>query len=81
MLKRPPEEVKEWMEGVTKEFEDFERRKVWRKVKITDIPRGRKLIGSKWVFKTEKNERKRARLVALGYTQVPGVDYTDNFSL
>ena len=47
MLKRPPEEVKKWMEGVQKEFDDFKRRKVWKIVKIKDIPKGRNLIGSK----------------------------------
>ena len=45
-----------------------------------DIPEGRKLIGSKWVFKVKRNGTYRSRLVALGYTQIPGVDYTDNFS-
>ena len=49
-------------------------------MKIKDIPKGRNLIGSKWVFKMKRDGRFRARIVALGYTQVPGVDYTDNFS-
>lgn len=45
-----------------------------------EVPKGRKLIGNKWVFKKNGNGVYRSRLVALGYSQIPGVDYTDNFS-
>jgi hypothetical protein len=37
-------------------------------------------IGSKWVFKVKSNGIYRARLVALGYSQVAGIDFTDNFA-
>ena len=80
MLKRPEAERNKWLEGMKKEFKDFERRKVWRRVKIKDIPDGRKLVGCKWVYKLKRNGVYRSRLVALGYTQVPGVDFTDNVS-
>ena len=42
------------------------------------IPEDRRLIGNKWVFKIKRDGTYRARLVALGYSQIPGVDYTDN---
>ena len=38
------------------------------------------MIGNKWVFKIKRDGTYRARLVALGYSQIPGVDYTDNFA-
>ena len=53
-------------------------REVWRKQK--KIPNDRRLIGNKWVLKIKRGGTYRARLVALGYSQIPGVDYTDNFA-
>ena len=70
-----PQETREWLEGVDKEFKDFEKRGVWRVIKKKDMPEGRRLIGNKWVFKVKRNGMYRSRLVALGYTQIPGVDY------
>ena len=80
MLKRPYEEKMEWLKGCQKELIDFARRGVWKIIKMHEVPKGRKLIGNKWVFKRKRDGRFRSRLVALGYSQIPGVDYTDNFS-
>ena len=44
------------------------------------IPEYRRLIGNKWVFKIKRDGIYRARLIALGYSQIPGVDYTDDFA-
>ena len=35
---------------------------------------------SKWVFKIKRNGIYRVRIVVYGYIQVPGVDYTENYS-
>ena len=56
------------------------RRGVWRHCQKNTIPENRRLIGAKWVFKVKNDGRHRARCVALGCSQIPGVDYTDNFS-
>ena len=53
---------------------------VWRKTDRKRIPNNRRLIGNKWVFKIKRDGTCRARLVALGYSQIPGVDCTDNFA-
>ena len=55
-------------------------RGVWRKTDRKKIPNNRRLIGNKWVFKIKRDGTYRARLVALGYSQIPGVDYKDNFA-
>ena len=75
-----PIERENWRGAIQKEFNDMEKREVWTLVKKEEVPKGRKAIGSKWVFKKKKSGVYRARLVALGYNQVPGVDFTDNFS-
>ena len=55
-------------------------REVWRKTERKKIHNNRRLIGNKWVFKIKRDGTYRARIVALGYSQIPGVDYTDNIA-
>ena len=69
-----------WREAIRKEFRDMTKRGVWRKTKMSDVPNGRTLVKSKWVFKIKQDLRFRARLVACGYSQIPGVDYSENYS-
>ena len=58
----------------------MKKRSVWKVKKKKDIPEDAKLLGSKWVFKHKKNGVYRARLMAKGYDQIPGVDYMENFA-
>ena len=53
---------------------------VWRKIDRAKIPENRRLIGNKWVLKIKRDGTYRARLVALGYRQILGIDYTDNYA-
>ena len=56
------------------------KRNVWKIVPIMELPNGRKPIGNKWVLKIKRDGRYQARLVCLGFTQIPGIDFQDNFS-
>ena len=69
-----------WRTAIRKEMRSMIDGEAWRKTERKKIPNDRKLIGNKWVFKTKRDGTYRARLVALGYSQIPGVDYTDNFA-
>ena len=69
-----------WRAAIRKEIRSMINRGVWRKTDWAKIPKNRRLIGNKWVFKIKRDGTYRARLAALGYSQIPGVDYTDNFA-
>ena len=68
-----------WRTVIKKEIRSMIERKVWRKTE-KKIPNNRRLIGNKWVFKIKRDSTYRARLVALRYSQIPRLDYTDNFA-
>ena len=71
-------ERENWRTAIGKEIRSMIERGVWRKTDTKRIPNNRSLIGNKWLFKIKRDGTYRARLVALGYSQIPGVDYTDN---
>ncbi|GKF15842.1 retrovirus-related pol polyprotein from transposon TNT 1-94 [Tanacetum coccineum] len=53
-----------------------------RRTQKVDLPNGKRVIGTKWVFRNKKDERgimikNKARLVAQGYTQEEGIDYDE----
>ena len=74
------EERQNWQIAIRKEIKSMINRGVWRKMDNVKIAENGRLIGNKWVFKMKRDGTYRARLVALGYSQIPGVDYTDNFA-
>ena len=54
------------------ELTDMKKRGVWEIINKNSIPKDWSLIQNKWVSKQTKNSIYQARLVALGYSQVPG---------
>ena len=75
----PIRQVDIWRAVITKEIRSIIERWVWRNTDGKTIPNNRSLIGNKLVFKIKRDETYREILVALGYSQIPGVDYRDNF--
>ena len=70
-----------WQTAMQREMQSLEENDVWT---LVELPKGRKAIGSKWVYKVKINadgtpERYKARLVAQGFSQRQGVDYDETF--
>nr|GFA65632.1 hypothetical protein [Tanacetum cinerariifolium] len=60
-----------WIEAMQEELLQFKLQKVWV---LVDLPKGKRVIGSKWVFRNKKDERgivirNKVSLVAQGHTQ------------
>ena len=78
--KRP--DAKKWLKAAQDEMDSLLEHDTWS---LTKPPLGRKIIGSKWVFKIKHDangeaERYKCRLVAQGYTQAQGIDYHETFA-
>jgi hypothetical protein len=72
-----------WKQAIQVELDSLTKRKVFGPVVPT--PPHVKPVGFKWVFvrkRNEKNEivRYKARLVAQGFSQRPGIDYEETYS-
>ena len=74
--------AKQWKEAADAEYNSLIKNETWD---LVELPKERKCIGSKWVFKVKRDKdgkisRFKARLVAKGYAQKYGVDYDETFS-
>jgi hypothetical protein len=71
----------QWLEAYHIENNSLEANGTWT---LVPRPVDRKVIGTKVVFRIKDAEtptpRFKARIVAQGYTQIPGLDYTDTFA-
>nr|GEW70164.1 reverse transcriptase domain-containing protein [Tanacetum cinerariifolium] len=75
-------EDKSWVDAMQEELLQFKTQQVWI---LVDLPFGKKVTGTKWVYKNKKDERgvvvrNKARLVAYGYRQEEGIDYDKVFA-
>ena len=64
------------------EVNNFARNEVWE---LVEIPKGKNIIGTKWVFKNKEDEhgvmvRNKARLVSKSFSQVEGLDFGETFA-
>jgi hypothetical protein len=63
-----------WREAINKELEEMNKKQVCEVMKKEEIPKDRRTIKCKWIFKIKQNGVYKARLVVCGYSQVPGID-------
>src|ERR1700722_18658096 len=79
---RQAEESDEWKAARDSEMEAHRRNQTWITV---DRPKDQKVIGSRWVHTLKRDkegaiERYKARFVACGYSQAPGIDYGEVYA-
>ena len=63
-----------------KEVASLEKHSVYELVPIPSVPNRRKLVGTRWVYKVKADGVHKGRLVVLGWSQVPGIDYGSTFA-
>ncbi|GKA80439.1 putative ribonuclease H-like domain-containing protein, partial [Tanacetum coccineum] len=71
-----------WVETMHEELLQFKLHKVWV---LVDLPKSKRAIGTKWVFRNKKDERgiviqNKARMVTQGHSQEEGIDYDEIFA-
>jgi hypothetical protein len=76
------EDAKKWEMPMQEEYDSLVVNKTWS---LVPLPKGRKPISCKWVFKIKHGvdgevEHYKARFVARGFTQTFGVDYNETFA-
>ncbi|KAI1003732.1 hypothetical protein K3495_g4472 [Podosphaera aphanis] len=68
----------DWQNAIDEEVSSLNKKGVF--TKVTHVPHGRRPIGSRWVFTVKSDGRYKARLVAQGFGQIPGVDFLGTYS-
>ncbi|KAJ9554025.1 hypothetical protein OSB04_018070 [Centaurea solstitialis] len=71
-----------WVTAMKKEMEALRRNQTWT---LVPRPPHHNVVGSKWLYHTKYRadgsvERYKARLVAQGFSQIPGLDFSQTFS-
>ena len=79
-LKRP--DADKWVGAALKEIDAHLQNGTWE---LAQLPHGKRAIGCRWVFKIKRTpeglvEKYKGRLVAQGFSQVPGVHYGEIFA-
>ena len=66
----------QWLNAMNVEIDNMNRNDVYD---LVELPEDASIIKCKWIFKLKPNKFK-ARIVAQGYSQKPGVDYDETFA-
>jgi hypothetical protein len=74
--------IPEWDAAMTEEYSSLIKNHTWD---LVSLPKGRKLVRCKWIYKTKyaadgSVDKHKAHLVAKGFSQVEGIDYSETFA-
>ena len=72
---------KDWQGAIQKEMDSLKQHDVYKLVNISSVPKGEKIIGSRFFFKQKADGRFKARLVVQGHVQEPGIDNERSYAL
>lgn len=67
-----------WMQAIESENLSIASHDVFQRV--DKLPPGKSTIKVKYIFKRKDNGRYKARLVAMGYSQIPGLDFNETYA-
>ena len=75
-------EKEKWKDVMEKEIKSIKVKEIWE---LVELPKGKKSIGYKWVYKWKVDvdgsvERYKTHLVTKGYSQQYGLDYDDTLA-
>ena len=75
-------DANKWEAACTDEIGVFDHMEVY---KVVPHPKGRKVVGSKWVFRIKRGpdgniQKYKARIIAQGFMQIEGIDYNETFA-
>src|SRR5690606_37343441 len=73
----------EWKEAIDSELQSLIDNETW--TPVDNLPPNAHAVDSRWVFKVKRNadhsvNKFKARLVARGFTQRPGVDFDETYA-
>ena len=72
------DDAADWRQAWDSEVKSLKGNGTWV---LENLPEGRTVIGCRWVFKIKEDGRYKARHVAKGYAQAPGIDFNEIFAL
>jgi Reverse transcriptase (RNA-dependent DNA polymerase) len=71
---------KHWWKAMTTKFLICEEKKAWAIVPKSKAPKGRKIIGNRWVYAEKDDGTYRSRTVVKGLSQIPRKDFQEHHS-
>jgi len=66
-----------WKDAWESELASLQKNATWV---VEKVPAKRNIVGCRWLFRKKDDGRFKVRLVAKGYSQVPGTDFNETFA-